>query len=89
MVPHGAEVGEGAVLADQQFVLFRVIEAALAGGEALRNLYREPDGFVDVRDMRGARRAAGNLRLRRDGNADAWARRRNARLQNRVDVVNI
>ena len=54
---------EGAVLADEKFVLVRVIEAALAGGEALRNLNREADGFVDVRNMCGARRATGNLRL--------------------------
>ena len=80
---------EGAVLADEKFVLVRVIEAALAGGEALRNLNREADGFVDVRNMCGARRATGNLRLRRDGNADAGTRRRDARLQNRIDVVNI
>ena len=39
--------------------------------------------------MCGARRATGNLRLRRDGNADAGTRRRDARLQNRIDVVNI
>ena len=76
---------EGAVLADEKFVLVRVIEAALAGGEALRSLNREADGFVDVRNMCGARRATGNLRLRRDGNADAGTRRRDARLQ--IDLM--